>query len=92
MNSLENLFPTLPLGSEARDGPHLDFHASMELFAPHVPHPVAGCGHRAVLQRQCRVDLLGLVVTQTHTHYVDTQTVIGSDDEGSRLSGVTDPT
>lgn len=66
VNSLEDFFSALPLGGEAGDGPHLDLHSGVKLLPPHVPHPVAGCGHCAVLERQCRVDLLGLTVAQTH--------------------------
>lgn len=53
--SLEDLFSALPLRGETGDGPHLDLHSGVELFAPHVPHPVAWSGHRAVLRRQRRV-------------------------------------
>ena len=84
MNSLEDLFPALPLGGEAGDGPHLDLHSGVKLLPPHVPHPVARCGHGAVLQRQCRVDLLGLAVTQTHTVHGHIDNVWISKDSGSQ--------
>lgn len=75
MNSLKDLFSALPLGGKAGDGPHLDLHSGVKLLPPHVPHAVAGCGHRAVLQRQCRVDLLGLTVTWTQTVQKETDNV-----------------
>lgn len=61
---LEDLLATLPLCGETCDGPHLDLYSRVELFAPHVPHAVAGRGHRAVLQRHHRVHLLGLTHTE----------------------------
>lgn len=60
--SLEDFLSALPLGGEAGDGPHLDLHSGVELLPPHVPHAVAGRGHRAVLQRQH-----ALVPTAVHT-------------------------
>lgn len=48
---LEDFFPTLPLCGKAGDGPHLDLHPRVELLPPHVPHPMAGRGHSAVLEQ-----------------------------------------
>lgn len=65
---LEDFFPTLPLCGKAGNGPHLDLHPSVELFPPHVPHPVARCGHGAVLKQHCSHTTSTLNYASTFIH------------------------
>ena len=46
---LEHFFSTLFLGCEAGDGPDFDLNAIVELFPPHVPDTLIGCGNGPVL-------------------------------------------
>ena len=40
----------LALGGEARDGPHLDLDARVDLLVPHVPDALDRGGDRFILQ------------------------------------------
>lgn len=46
---LEHLFSTLFLGCEAGNGPDFDLNPIVELFSPHVPDTLIGCGNGPVL-------------------------------------------